>query len=325
MTSRHDHFPRLDRGRRNRIMAAADTLEAEWKRTDILPQGLAAAIDATHLFPPGLVADHLQPWLDDIGWLQTRLAGALALLAADDFARPSLRPVGGGEGPVGLILAERGVVRLSLQIQRFEQGGTVPATAVFVPGVAAIRILSTGGAMLHRHRVVLDGMAEEGCFRASTAAPCRTAVPRPLVAGETLRLDTAREAFSLADATGDAMLLELVVQPPSALPIRCYDVASGRLVHVSTSRRDSSFRMMALALLRSFGRRDAVPLFTEATRDADFAARWSALRELVALDPAAARPRVEAMAASDPHPEIRRAGAATLALYPIAKDEPCPV
>ena len=136
--------------------------------------------------------------------------------------------------------------------------------------------------------------------------------------------DTTREAFSLARATGDVLLLELAVQPPSPLPIRSYDVASGRLVHVSASRRDSSFRTMALGLLRSFGRTDAAPLFAEATRAGDFAARWSALREFVALDPAAARPRVEAMAASDPHPEIRRAAIATLALYAVRKAEPCP-
>lgn len=324
MTSRHDHFPRHDRGRRNRIRAAADALEAGWQGIDALPQGLVAVIDAMRDAPPGSVADRLLPWLDDIGWLRARLADALALLAADPFARSPLRPIG-GEGAVGLILAERRAVRLSLQIQRFEQGGAAPSTAVFVPGVAAVRILAAGGAMLRRHRVALDGAEEAGRFRAAAAAPCQSAAPRRLVAGETLRLDTAREAFSLAGATGDVVLLEITVQPPSPLPIRCYDVASGRLVHVSTSRRDSSFRSMALALLRRFGRSDAVPLFAEATRDADFAARWSALRELVALDSAAARPCVEAMAATDPHPEIRRAAAATLALYPAAKAEPCPV
>lgn len=139
-----------------------------------------------------------------------------------------------------------------------------------------------------------------------------------------LQFDTTREAFSLSHATGDILLLELAVQPPSPLPIRSYDIATGRLVHVSAARRDSSFRTMALALLRSFGRTDAVPLFLDATHAGDFAARWSALRELVALDPAAAQPRLAAMAAADPHPEIRRAATATLALYPAPKAEPCP-
>lgn len=40
------------------------------------------------------------------------------------------------------------------------------------------------------------------------------------------------------------------------------------------------------------------------------------MRQLVALDPAAARAPLAAMAAADPHPEVRAAASATLALYP---------
>lgn len=152
---------------------------------------------------------------------------------------------------------------------------------------------------------------EAGGFTASAAAPCRSERPRALCTGELIRLDTARQSWSLADAARDVLLLELAVQPPSPLPIRAYDIASGRLFHVSASRRDSSFRQMALILLRHLGRTDAAPLFAAETRSEDFAARWHAMRELVALDPAAARPRLAAMAAADPHPEVRRAAAAT--------------
>ena len=71
---------------------------------------------------------------------------------------------------------------------------------------------------------------------------------------------------------------------------------------------------MPLTLLRHLGRTDAAPLFAAETKATDFAARWHAMRELVALDPAAARSHLKAMAASDPHPEVRRAAAATDAL-----------
>jgi HEAT repeat protein len=142
-----------------------------------------------------------------------------------------------------------------------------------------------------------------------------------------LRLDTAREAITLVGASGDLLLLDLAVHPPSSLPVQTYDIASGRLVHVASARRDASFRQMALALLGAFGRRDAGPLFVEATLDDDFAARWSAMRQLVALDPAAARAPLAAMAAADPHSEVRAAAGATLALYPsfcAAKDAHAP-
>ncbi|KTE17319.1 HEAT repeat domain-containing protein [Sphingopyxis sp. H115] len=131
-----------------------------------------------------------------------------------------------------------------------------------------------------------------------------------------LHLDTARQGFTLAAARADVLLLELAVQPPSPLPIRSYDAASGRLIHVSASRRDSSFRAMALTLLRQLGRTDAAPLFAAETQAGDFAARWHAMRELVALDSAAAHRLLAAMAAGDPHPEVRRAAVATLALFP---------
>jgi hypothetical protein len=324
MPSRHDHFPRHDRERCLRTRAAADALEVRWRAADVSPQGLAAAIDALREAPPAVAMDRMLPWLRDIGWLRARLASALALFEIDIFARPPLRPIGGGDGIVGLILAEIGPVRLSLQIHRVEQGGAASPAAVFTPGAAAIRVLASGGAMLHRHHVALPDAEEAGLFSAASAAPCHNAPPRALAQDEILQLDTAREAFSLAEATGDVVLLELAVQPSSPLPIRCYDAASGRLVHVSASRRDSSFRQMALTLLRSFGRTDAAPLFVEATHDADFATRWAALRELVALDPAAAQARIDAMAASDPHPEIRRAAAATLALYAPKEADPCP-
>src|SRR3546814_12948056 len=88
---------------------------------------------------------------------------------------------------------------------------------------------------------------------------------------------------------------------------------------------------MALTLLRHLGRTGAAPLFVAETRSEDFAARWHAMRELIALDPAAARPHLAAMAASDRHSEVRAAATATLAPYPPPplkrrgfQEPPCP-
>ena len=72
---------------------------------------------------------------------------------------------------------------------------------------------------------------------------------------------------------------------------------------------------MALTLLRHLGRADAAPLFDAETRSSDFAARWHAMRELIALSPAAARAPLTRMAAHDPHPEVRAAAQATLRLF----------
>lgn len=309
------------------MRAAEADLAARWRSEDARPAGLAAAMaaaDAVAAADPAQAIEPLRPWLADTRWLTARLAAALALLAADPFARPPVPVVGSGGAPGGLILAERGAVRLSLQLLPVEIAGAPPATALFVPGRAAIRVLAAGGASLSLHHVALSDAEEAGALSAAGTARCTNDPPRPLRTGEFLELDTARTAFTLAGASGDVLLLDLSVRPPSPLPVRAHDIASGRLIHVAASRRDSSFRQMALALLRAMERRTAAPLFLTATHTEDFAARWAAMRDLVALDPAAAHPRLVRMAADDPHPEVRAAAAATLALYAAPKAEPCP-
>lgn len=310
------------------MRAAEAGLAARWRSEDKRPAGLAAAMaaaDAIAAVDPAHAIAHLRPWLANTRWLDARLAAALALLAADPFARPPLPLVGSGGAPGGLILAERGTVRLSLQLWPFEVAGAPPTTALFVPGRAAIRVLAVGGASLALHHVALSDAEAGGAFTAPGAAPCTSDPPRPLRDRELLELDTTRTAFTLSRARGDVLLLDLSVRPPSPLPVRAHDIASGRLVHVAASRRDSSFRQMALALLAAMERRAAAPLFLEAAQAEDFAARWAAMRDLVALDPAAAHPRLVQMAADDPHPEVRAAAAATLALFAAPKAEPCPV
>jgi len=314
--SRHDRFPRRDERRRDHIRRAASSLDARWRTADGLPGGLRAAMAAAANEPPAAALAALAPWLADTGWLARRLGEAVAQLAAEPFASPPPRPVGGGESAGGLLLAEQGAIRLTLRIQGFERREGPPATTRFPPGAAAIRFLRTGGASIRRHRVAVSAAEEAGAFTAAAAAACQSEGARPLVAGESLFLDTARESFTLADASGDILFLELAVQPPSPLPVRAYDVASGRLVHLASARRDASFRQMGLAVLRALGCRDAAPLFAAEIESGDFAARWAAMRELVALDPAAAMPHLVRMAAADPHSEIRRAATATLALYP---------
>jgi hypothetical protein len=313
MSSRHDHFPHADVARRLAIRRGVSNLDAAWRSADTAPDGLLTAIAALADAPADVAIARLLPWLSDTEWLRGRLDQALALLTADPFARPPLRMVGGSDGG-GLVLADRGAIRLTLQLRPFTAKSAASGSAVFVPGHAAIQVLVGGGAELRAHGVAVSAAEEAGAFTAQGAALCRTQPPRPLRTGETLILDTARQSFTLQGAGSDILFLELTVQPPSCLPIRAYDIESGRLTHVSASRRDSSFRQMALALLRQLGRTDAAPLFIAETASEDFAARWNAMRELVVLDPAAARQPLARMGTSDPHPEVRAAAAATCGL-----------
>ncbi len=278
---------------------------------DELQTALAAAAGDA----PDAAIDRLLPWLTDTRWLAQRLSAAVAPLATDPYARPMLHMVGEGGGAGGLILAECGTIRLSLQLQPVETGSAAPTTITFVPGHIATRILRSGGAQVAAHHVALTAAEAAGAFTAAAATRCTGDPARPLRDGEILRRDGARTAWTLFAATGDVLALELAITPRSPLPVRTHDRASGRLIHLAASRRDSSFRTMALTLLRDMARRDAAPLFEQATHSDDFAARWAAMREFSALAPAAAHSRLAAMAAADPHPEVRAAAKATLALY----------
>jgi hypothetical protein len=71
---------------------------------------------------------------------------------------------------------------------------------------------------------------------------------------------------------------------------------------------------MLLTLLRVSGRADAGDVFDAATHGPAPHARWSAMREWLALDADAAAPRLDAMAAGDPDPEVRDLARATRAL-----------
>ena len=305
------------------MRAAAAALDADWKHRDQTPGGLLAAMRGLEEVPPDTAIAALTPWVADTGWIGERLAQAAGLLAEDHFIRPPLRLVGGASFG-GLLLAEAGPIRLTLLLRPFDAAATEgEPTPLFVPGRTLTHILAPGGTAVRTHHVAVSAAEEAGGFTAAAAAPCTTTAPRALVAGEMFALDSARQCLSFTGGDTDMLILELAVQPPSRLPIRAYDGERGLLAHVSASRRDSSFRGMALALLRTLGRTDAAPLFVAESASEDFAARWNAMRELVALDRTAAQPHLARMAAHDPHPEVRRAASATLALLsPVAL---CPV
>lgn len=313
--SRHDHFPHADPPRHQRRLRAAQALAARWHSADLARDGLMAAMNAVVDASSDTIFTALTPWLADLGWLAERLDQALALLAADPFSLPPVRmfnaPTMGG-----LVLAEAGPITLSLMIRPFdsvapnENSGL--STALFTPGHGLSRILRSGGAQMVRYHVAVSEEEEAGQFTAARAARCFSDPARALRTDEWIRIDQAREGFGLIGGKGDVVLVQLFVQRPARLPIREYALPDGRLVKTAAARRDSSFRQMALALLRMQRRTDAAPLFAAASASDDFSLRWQAMREFVALDAAVALPHLRNMARTDPHPEVRRAAHATL-------------
>jgi hypothetical protein len=325
ITSRHDHFPRSDRVRRKALHQAelglADALRAE----DEAPGGIIAAMRQQSESDPLAIFTALLPWLSDDAWIGARLAKLSALGRADPFAMPPVR-IFSGAALAGLILAEADPITLSLMVRPFNAPPPRAPSVIFSPGHGLTRIVKPGGARLDRYQVAVSAEELAGGFRAATAAPCMAVGSAPLVSGQLIQVDQGCESFNLIGACSDIVMVQLFVRTPTRLPMREYDPATGRLVRVAASGRATSFRQMGLALLRAFGRRDAVPQFVAALDDPDFAMRWQVMRELTALDPVAALPHLARLAATDPHPEVRAAAAATLPLVRehLARAAPVP-
>jgi HEAT repeat protein len=135
---------------------------------------------------------------------------------------------------------------------------------------------------------------------------------RRIADGELLQLDGRRETFVIDHASSDLVYLQAVTSAGRAPLTVEYDSDTFGFVGASSTDEVSSRTQMMLALLRTMDRQDAVPLMIGLLGDKNFYARWQAMRELLALDAEAALPHLQAMAAADPHPEIRAAAAATL-------------
>lgn len=311
--SRHDHFPRGDHVRRRTMQTAAAALDAQLRAEDSAADGIVTAMRGLADADADTIFAVLTPYLTDHGWVRQRLAAGLALSAADPFAMPPLRMFTGGVLG-GLILAEAPPITCSLMIRPFNPPAPRAASVIFLPGQGLTHIARSGGARLRRYAVTLNDVERGGGFRASAAAPMTLIDECSLADGASIRVDQQSESINICGGDGDLVMLQLFVAEASRVPMREYEVATGRLVRVAAAGRATSFRQMGLSVLRAFGRRDAAPLFSAALADEDFSMRWQVMRELLALDSAVALPHLTTMATSDPHPEVRAAAAVTLAL-----------
>lgn len=295
------------------MQTEAAALDAQLRAEDAAPGGIGYAMQRLAGADPDTIFAELAAFLTNHGWVQQRLRAALTLCVADPFAMPPLRIFSGG-ALGGLILAEVPPITLSLMVRPFNQPASRDPSVIFSPGRGITQIVRSGGALIRRYRVSVSEVEQAGGFRNAAAAPLELIGEGPLADGDQVRVDQQCESFNLTPGDGDLVMLQLFVHQQSCVPMREYDPATGKLIRAAAAGRATSFRQMGLAVLRAFDRRDAALLFAAALCDEDFAMRWQVMRELLALDAEAALPHLTAMAADDPHPEVRAAAAATLAL-----------
>lgn len=258
--------------------------------------------------------------------------GVLIAAARDD---PYFRPhfdVASSEVHSGLLLLDRPELSLTLAVmsadaiaaKRAERTGG--ASLTFTGRRMVFHFVKSGGATLSLWEAPRIGPG----FTADSSGRCRFVERRRIEDGDRLDIDGRRFTFLVEEAERDIVFVGAETSLGAAPLSVEYDSATLRFIGASSTDEASSRTQMMLALLRITDRRDAAPLFLEMLRSEHFYARWQAMREFLALDAQAALPHLREMVSADPHVEVRRVAAQTLArLRPEESDidkelVPCP-
>lgn len=251
---------------------------------------------------------------------------ALVAAARDD---PYFRPhfgVASSEVQSGLLLFDRPALSLTLAVmsadaiaaKRAERKGG--ASLTFNGRRMAFHFIESGGATLSLWEAPRIGAG----FTADASGRCRFVERLRIADGQKLDVDGRRFTFIVEDAERDIVFVGAETSLEAGPLSVEYDWETRRFIGASSTDEASSRTQMMLALLRMMERRDAVPLFREMLRSEHFYARWQTMREFLALDAGAALPHLRAMAAGDPHCEVRGVAAQTLTRLFAEELVPCP-
>lgn len=261
-------------------------------------------------------------FFDSVGEADDLMRAMIRAAAEDPFVRPPFRVVATDTNS-GLLLFDSPEMMVSLSIVRVEPlaarktVASGPTSIIFSGQWSALRMIRSGGATFSFWEAPPVG---EG-FAAETAGRCRLAGRRRIVDGETILLDGCFQSFVIDHAAADMIFLQASISAEGGPLTVEYDSRSHEFVAASSADESGSRMEMMASLLRLLDAREAIPVIAEIIAQSRFNTRWHLMRELLAWDPEAALPHLRAMAAADPHLEVRAAAAETLALF--FEDVPC--
>lgn len=267
-----------------------------------------ATLDAVGAGPAEAVADAAAELIADDGWVAAMLDPLVAALAADPWFEP---PTRANRDPPrsGAILFEHPAATITASVLSAAvlRDTPLPATVVAPGRLSVIRYVRAGGARVARWAMapVADPV------RAATMGRCQPQATLYPADGDLVRHDGRVAAQLLTAASSDVVTVTATARVGAAPVMREYDRVSGAFVRMATTDEGAARAQMLLTLLRVAGAADAGACFDAATRDGAFFLRWSAMREWLAHDWRAAWARLEEMAATDPHPDVRATAAAT--------------
>ena len=188
-------------------------------------------------------------------------------------------------------LARSGTAALSLMVY-WRRGAGRSETVCFTSG--------------ERREICLRGKAEArelGLVASDSAVATLTDQAFTINSGWAAGYDNAHATKLVEQVASPMVILRLARDALCPMPAREYRIEDGALVHQSAADRIDSRREMALAVLGSMGRRDALPAMLAASSSGPPHVRWEAVRQMLALDTATGFRALSTMA-DDPADEL---------------------
>jgi hypothetical protein len=265
---------------------------------------------------PEALIDAARRFMDRDSEIDAMIGALVAECRADPFFRPPFHPLT-SEVHNSLLLYHHPDLSISLGVTGLDMlaGKKVAragaASINFTGCVTLLRFIKAGGAILS----FWEAPRIEADFSAAKPGRCRMVERRRIADGEEFVIDGRFQSFVIEHAQADILFFQAIARAGCAPVGTEYDSDSHVLIGASSTDEASSRLQMMVSLLRALDRDDAFPVLEAALDSPQFYTRWHVMREMLAMDADAARPSLERMAATDPHPDIRAAAAQTLQLF----------
>ena len=299
-----------DRQRAARLMA--DAVATRWADGPV-HQRFGAAMSAVGTRNAEGVAQAVRELFASDSWVDTLLDTLAEAMRTDPFFEPPFRHIN-SDVHGGLIVYEDDLVSIAAGVSPVarlaaKKNGPRGSTSIAFSGqLSVMKFVKAGSARLSLWKAPRISDA----FTAAEAGRCERAGERVLTDGEVLTIDGRSETFVIEHASSNLVVLQATAKPDQAPVSVEYDSATREYVGCSAADDSASRIQMITTLLRKLDCAAAFPAIAEFLTHPSFFVRWHVMRELLGLDAAAALPHLRRMAASDPHPETRRAARAVL-------------
>lgn len=304
-----------DRSRQLETRARMTGLAERWSAHPLMTD-LHRALDALPEKSAAAILPLAESFLERDIDIEALVSEMIDASSGDPFFRPPFLSVI-SDIHAGLLLFRDPNLSIALGVTSLDAltekklGERGPTSIGFTGLVTLFKFVRSGGATLS----FWEAPEIKAGFGREESGSCRLVGHRKIEDGEVVLMDGRRESFVIEHATSDVVYLQAVVRSESAPLGVEYDSSSLTFAGASSTDEASSRIQMMVTFLRMTERTDALPLITQFLDSPHFYTRWHLMRELLAMDAEVALPHLKAMAADDPHPEVREAAAQTLAAF----------